>query len=156
MAHSYKLDGIDRSILRELQRNGRLSIQELSERVGLSPSPCARRVRLLEEAGVLAGYAALVDEAKLGFGVTVFVSVKLDRQIDEALKHFETAVAGYPEVVDCWLMTGSRDYLMRVVVADLAAFEAFLTQRLTRAPGVSSIESSIPLRRVKSGTARMA
>lgn len=156
MAQSYKLDGIDRSILRELQRNGRLSIQELSERVGLSPSPCARRVRLLEEAGVLAGYAALVDEAKLGFGVTVFVSVKLDRQIDEALKHFETAVAGYPEVVDCWLMTGSRDYLMRVVVADLAAFEAFLTQRLTRAPGVSSIESSIPLRRVKSGTARMA
>ncbi len=156
MAGAIKLDAIDRSILRELQRNGRLSVQELSERVGLTASPCARRVRMLEEVGVLAGYAALVDEAKLGFGVTVFVSVKLDEQIDEALQRFEAAVAGYPEVVDCWLMTGKRDYLMRVVVEDLGAFEACLTRRLTRTPGVSSIESSLPLRRVKSGTARMA
>lgn len=148
------LDAIDQRILRALQRDGRQSLQELSERVGLSPTPCARRVRRLEAEGVIAGYAALIDEAKIGFGVSVFVSVKLDRQVDEALTAFEAAIQSYPEVVDCWLMTGGRDYLLRVACEDLAAFEAFLTGRLTRAPAVASIESSIPLRRVKAGTAR--
>ena len=151
---SSNLDATDKKILRSLQASGRLSIQELAEQVGLSASPVARRLRILEEAGVLTGYAALIDEAKLGFGVSVFVSVQLDRQVDQALEVFEAAVRGFPEVVDCWLMTGNRDYLMRVATADLAEFEAFLTGRLTRVPGVANIESSIPLRRVKSGIAR--
>ena len=154
MTGSAKLDETDRRILRVLQASGRLSIQDLAEQVGLSPSPVARRVRILEDSGVLTGYAALIDEAKLGFGVSVFVSVQLDKQIDQALAHFEAAVKGFPEVVDCWLMTSNRDYLLRVATADLAEFEAFLTGRLTKAPGVANIESSIPLRRVKSGIAR--
>ncbi|MEM9063119.1 MAG: Lrp/AsnC family transcriptional regulator [Pseudomonadota bacterium] len=151
-----KLDETDRRILRALQADGRLTIQDLSDQVGLSPSPVSRRVRLLEERGILTGYAALIDEAKLGFGVSVFVSVQLDKQIDQALAKFEAAIAGFPEVVDCWLMTGNRDYLLRVATADLAEFEAFLTGRLTRVAGVSNIESSIPLRRVKAGTGRTA
>ena len=154
MLTTINLDETDRRILRALQASGRLSIQELAEQVGLSASPVARRVRILEESGVLTGYAALIDEAVLGFGVSVFVSVQLDRQVDQALEVFEAAVRGFPEVVDCWLMTGNRDYLMRIATADLAEFEAFLTGRLTKVPGVANIESSIPLRRVKSGIAR--
>ena len=150
------IDDIDRRILRALQRDGRMPIQALAEQVGLSASPCARRVRLLEEAGIIKGYAAVIDEAKLGFAVSVFVSVKLDRQVDEALKKFEAAVKSYPEVVDCWLMTGARDYLIRIATADLVEFEEFLTSKLTRIDGVSAIESSIPLRRVKAATARQA
>lgn len=151
-----KLDEIDRSILRELQADGRLSVQELSERVGLSPSPCSRRVKRLEESGIIRGYAALLDEAKLGFAVSVFVSVKLDKQVDHALQNFERNVISCPEVVDCWLMTGTRDYLIRIATADLVEFEEFLTSRLTKIDGVASIESSIPLRRVKAGSARRA
>ena len=154
MKASINLDETDRRILRALQASGRLSIQELAEQVGLSASPVARRVRILEESGVLTGYAALIDEAVLGFGVSVFVSVQLDRQVDQALDMFEAAVRGFPEVVDCWLMTGNRDYLMRIATTDLAEFEAFLTGRLTKVQGVANIESSIPLRRVKSGIAR--
>ncbi len=154
MVESAKIDDIDRAILRELQTDGRLSIHELSERVGLSPSPCSRRVRLLEERGIIKGYSADLDEAKLGFGVSVFVSVKLDKQIDDALKAFEAKVRSYREVVDCWLMTGNRDYLIRIATADLVEFEEFLTGKLTRVEGVASIESSIPLRRVKAGNAR--
>lgn len=154
MVESVTLDDMDRKILRTLQASGRLSIQDLAERVGLSASPVARRLRILEANGILTGYAALIDEAKLGFGVSVFVSVQLDKQIDQALAKFEQAVSGFPEVVDCWLMTGNRDYLMRVATEDLAEFEAFLTGRLTKVPGVANIESSIPLRRVKSGIAR--
>lgn len=156
MAESGALDRFDRDILRALQGDGRLTIQELSERVGLSPSPVSRRVRRLEADGVIRGYAALIDEAALGYGVSVFVSVRLDRQVDEALARFESAVQAFPEVVDCWLMTGARDYLLRIATADLAEFERFLTGRLTRIPGVAAIESSIPLRRVKAGTSRTA
>ncbi|MBX2853605.1 MAG: Lrp/AsnC family transcriptional regulator [Rhodobacteraceae bacterium] len=149
-----KIDEFDRKILRALQQDGRLTILELSERVGLSPSPVSRRLRVLEEAGVIGGYAALIDEAKLGFNVSVFVSVRLDRQVDVGLAAFEAAIGAFPEVVDCWLMTGNRDYLLRVVTTDLAAFEQFLVGKLTRAPGVASLESSIPLRRVKAGVSR--
>jgi Lrp/AsnC family leucine-responsive transcriptional regulator len=156
MADSSALDRFDRDILRALQGDGRLTIQELSERVGLSPSPVSRRVRRLEADGVIRGYAALIDETALGYGVSVFVSVRLDRQVDEALARFESAVQAFPEVVDCWLMTGARDYLLRIATADLAEFERFLTGRLTRIPGVAAIESSIPLRRVKAGTSRTA
>lgn len=147
-------DEFDRRILQALRDDGRISILDLSERVGLSPTPVARRVRRLEAAGVITGYAALIDEAALGFGVSVFVSVKLDRQVDDALDAFEAAVAGFPEVVDCWLMTGNRDYLLRVATEGLREFEQFLVGRLTRVRGVASIESSIPLRRVKSGLSR--
>lgn len=152
---SRTLDAIDRRILSELLKDGRLSHQDLSERVGLSPTPCARRVRQLQDEGYITGYAALLDEAKMGFGFSIFVSVKLDRQVDERLVSFEKAVALYPEVVDCWLMTGNRDYLLRVSVSGLEEFERFLTARLTKVPGVASIESSIPIRRVKGGQTRL-
>lgn len=154
LAEMTMIDDIDRRILRALQRDGRMTMQQLAQEVGLSASPCARRVRMLEDDGIIKGYAALIDEGRLGFGVSVFVSVKLDRQVDDALKNFEARVKSCPEVVDCWLMTGARDYLIRIATADLAEFEAFLTGKLTRIEGVSSIESSIPLRRVKGATAR--
>lgn len=154
MEETAKLDATDRAIVRALQREGRLSIQELSARVGLSPSPCSRRLRLLEAAGVIGGYCALVDDRRVGYAFSAFVSVKLDKQVDRALRRFEEAVGGFPEVVDCWLMTGDRDYLMRVVTEDLQAFEAFITGKLTLVPVVASIESSIPLRRVKAGLSR--
>lgn len=154
LAGPNNLDDFDVRIIRILRHEGRLSIQDLSDRVGLSATPVLRRVRRLEAAGIITGYAALVDEAAIGFAVQVFVSVKLDRQVDEALVRFEAAIQDFPEVVDCWLMTGNRDYMLRVVTDSLAGFETFLTGRLTRLPSVSSIESSIPLRRVKAGTSR--
>jgi Lrp/AsnC family leucine-responsive transcriptional regulator len=149
------LDDIDGRILKELQRDARLSHQDLSARIGLSPSPCARRIKRLENAGYITGYTALIDETKLGFQVSVFVSVRLDQQVDDRLVSFEREIARYPEVVDCWLMTGSFDYLLRVVVRDLAEYEHFLTGRLTKVPGVASLESSIPIRRVKDQAARL-
>ncbi len=149
------LDDIDRRILRELQNDARISHQELSERVGLSPSPCARRIRKLESDGYITGYSARVDESRLGFAFSVFVSVRLDRQVDDRLVNFEQNVKRCPEIVDCWLMTGSFDYLLRVAVRDLDEFERFLTGRLTRFDGVASLESSIPIRRVKYLSARL-
>jgi Lrp/AsnC family transcriptional regulator, leucine-responsive regulatory protein len=153
---SANIDQLDRSILQMLQRNGRATINEVSETVGLSPSPVARRVRLLEEAGIITGYAAQIDEVALGYGFSVFISVKLDKQIDEALVKFEAAIRLFPEVVDCWLMTGNRDYLLRIATNGLAEFERFLVGKFTKLPGVASIESSIPLRRVKVGMARIS
>ena len=149
------LDGIDQKILKELQTDARLSHIELSDRVGLSPSPCARRIRRLENDGYITGYGARIDESKLGFGFSVFISVRLDQQIDDRLTSFEREVGLCPEVVDCWLMTGSFDYLLRVAVTDLNEFERFLTGRLTKLPGVASIESSIPIRRVKYLSSRL-
>lgn len=152
---SRPLDSLDRRILAELQRDGRLTHQELSERVGLSPTPCARRLRQLQDEGYITGYAALVDEARMGFGFSVFVSVKLDRQVDDQLVNFERAILACPEVVECWLMTGNRDYLLRVAVSGLEEFERFLTGRLTKVPGAASLESSIPIRRVKGRQSRL-
>jgi Lrp/AsnC family transcriptional regulator, leucine-responsive regulatory protein len=149
-ANNLTLDRIDHAIIRELQADGRLSNQTLSERVGLSPSPCSRRLRLLEEGGIIKGYTALIDEAAIGFAMSVFVFIKLERQVDESLKSFESAVMEFPEVVDCWLMTGTRDYLLRIVTTGLPHYESFLTGELTKIPGVASIESSLSLRRVKS------
>jgi len=149
-----KLDEFDSQILRALHKDGRLTINDLSARIGLSPSPTARRLRHLEEVGVITGYAALINEGAIGFSVTVFVSVQLDKQVDEALASFEAAIATFPEVVDCWLMTGNRDYLLRVATTGLEEFERFLVGRLTKVRGVASIESSIPLPRVKAGLAR--
>jgi Lrp/AsnC family leucine-responsive transcriptional regulator len=154
MANSSNMDAFDIQILRELRIDGRISLQELSERVGLSPTPVSRRLRHLEERGIITGYSALIDEVAFGYEVSVFVSVQLDKQIDITLDQFEDAIQAFPEVVDCWLMTGNRDYLLRVATTGLAAFETFLTGKLTKVPGVANIESSIPLRRVKSGVAR--
>ncbi|KEJ96993.1 transcriptional regulator, AsnC family [Pseudosulfitobacter pseudonitzschiae] len=152
---STNLDSFDLAILRALQNNGRASIQEIATAVGLSPSPVARRLRLLEDAGVVTGYSALIDEASLGFGFSVFLSVKLEKQVDDALARFERAIAAHPEIVDCWLMTGNRDYMLRIATSGLEEFERFLVGTFTKIPGVASIESSIPLRRVKSGQARL-
>ncbi len=152
---STKIDEIDRRILRALQKNGRQSIQDLSVQAGLSATPVARRVNALEKAGIIVGYTALCDEAALGFGISVFVSVRLDTQVDDALVTFEHAVMTFSEVVDCWLMTGNRDYLLRIATSDLQEFEQFLTGRLSKVRGVASIESSIPLRRIKSSIARV-
>jgi Lrp/AsnC family leucine-responsive transcriptional regulator len=146
---SRKLDGIDRKILAALQENGRLSIADLSERVGLSPSPASRRVGLLEEAGVIDRYVAVVNQRAVGLPVSVFVSIKLASQQEEALNAFGEAIRQWPEVVECYLMTGPRDYLLRVVVADLESYERFLKRKLTRLDGIASIESSFALEQVK-------
>jgi Lrp/AsnC family leucine-responsive transcriptional regulator len=148
-----QLDQIDRKILALLQTNARVTNIELAEKVGLSPSPCLRRVRELEERGVVRRYVTLVDAARVGLPVSVFVNVTLDRQIETALEKFETAILKRPEVMECYLMTGDFDYLLRVVTADLSAYERFLVENLTRVPGVSSIRSSFALKQVKYSTA---
>jgi Lrp/AsnC family leucine-responsive transcriptional regulator len=144
-----ELDMIDRRILRALQEDGRMTIQDLAGRVGLTPSPCLRRVRAMETAGVIRGYVALIDQLSVGLPISVFASVKLERQREEELDRFAAAVARWPEVMECYLMTGHRDYLLRIVVADLPAYESFLKQKLTRLDGVASIESSFALGQVK-------
>lgn len=154
-AKAFSLDKIDCAILNELQEDSRLTIYELSSRVGLSSSPCSRRLRHLEEAGIIKRYTAIVDENLVGLPISVFVSVKLERQIDEALTAFEAAIQSCSEVVDCWLMTGNRDYLLRVVAPSLAEYETILSTTLTKIPGVASIESSLPLRRVKASTIKV-
>ena len=150
---SYALDTLDLKILRELQADGGLSNIDLAARVGLSPSPCLRRVRALEDAGVIRGRVVLVDPASVGLAVNVFVRVTLERQIEENLAAFERAIENRPEVVECYLMTGESDYLLRIVVSDLAAYERFLKETLTRIAGVSNIQSSFALGQVKYSTA---
>jgi Lrp/AsnC family leucine-responsive transcriptional regulator len=150
---TYPVDAIDQRILSELQADGRVTNQDLAARVGLSPSPCLRRVRQLEEAGVIRNYVGLVDPAALGLQVTAFVRVRLDGQDDRHLTTFERAVAGFPEVMECYLMTGESDYQLRVLVSSLAAFEEFLRQKLTRIEGVSQVTSSFALRPVVYRTA---
>ena len=147
------LDRIDRNILAQLQQDGRMANSDLSQRVGLSPSPCLRRVKALEETGVIRNYVALVDPAAVDLSVSVFVSVTLERQVEERLDAFEAAVVRWPEVLECYLMTGEADYLLRVVVPDLAAYERFLKDHLTRVPGVASIKSSFALKQVRYNTA---
>ena len=147
------LDEIDRKLLNLLQQDSRLTLQQLADKVGLSPTPCHRRIRLLEERGVIARYSATVDQRKVGLPVSVFISIKLVRQTEEDLQKFAKAVALWPEVLECYLMTGHRDYLMRVVVADLSAYEQFLKQKLTRLDIVASIESSFALDQIKYSTA---
>lgn len=144
-----QLDAIDQKILRALQADGKISVGELADRVGLSPSPCARRIRLMENAGVIKGYAAIVDQKKVGLPISAFASIKLERQREEDLDRFEEAVSRWPEVLDCYLMTGQRDYLMRIVAADLEAYERFIKDRLTRLENIASIETSFALGQVK-------
>jgi Lrp/AsnC family leucine-responsive transcriptional regulator len=143
------LDALDRKILELLQADGRISIADLAEKVGLSPSPCLRRVRNLEKAGVIARYVAVLDQRAAGLPVSVFVSIKLEKQQQESLDRFDAAIRRWPEVLECYLMTGSRDYWLRVVVPDLDAYERFVKQKLTRIEGIASIESSFALQQVK-------
>jgi Lrp/AsnC family leucine-responsive transcriptional regulator len=143
------LDAIDRKILAQLQTDGRMSLSDLAGKVGLSPSPCLRRVRMLERVGVISRYVAVLDQQAVGLPVSVFVSIKLERQKQDALDRFAKAIARWPEVLECYLMTGPRDYWLRVVVPDLAAYERFVKQKLTRLDGIASIESSFALEQVK-------
>ncbi|PRA46474.1 Lrp/AsnC family transcriptional regulator [Brucella pituitosa] len=146
---NFKIDMIDRKILRSLQTDGKISISELAEKVGLSPSPCARRVRILEIDGIIKNYAAIVDQKRIGLAVNAFASIKLERQREEDLDQFEQTILRWPEVLDCYLMTGQRDYLMRIVAADLEAYERFIKDKLTRLENIASIESSFALGQVK-------
>ncbi len=147
------LDAIDRKILALLQEDARLANVELADKVGLSPSPCLRRVRDLEAAGIIRRYVTLLNPAAIGLPVSVFVNVTLERQVEEALERFEAMILKRPEVMECYLMTGDADYLLRVVIADLSSYERFLIEHLTRVPGVASIKSSFALKQVKYRTA---
>jgi DNA-binding Lrp family transcriptional regulator len=144
-----KLDDYDRAILDALQRDGRISNVQLAAQIHLSESACLRRVRALEAAGLIQRYAAIVDQQKAGVPVNVFVSVALQRQDQAELQAFEKAVREVPEVMECYLMTGEFDYLLRVVVADTADFERVHSQHLTRLPGVARVQSSFALRTVR-------
>ena len=148
-----RLDTIDRKILHCLQENARIPNVELARAVGLSPSPCSRRVRELEEAGIIRRYATLIDPAAADLPVSVFINVTLEKQVEQDLEVFESAVGGLPEVMECYLMTGDADYLLRVVVSDLEAYKRFLMDHLTRIPGVSNIRSSFALKQVAYRTA---
>jgi len=141
-------DKKDLRILEILQEQARISNSDLAQHVGLSPSPCWRRVRALEDAGVIQQYVALVSAKSVGLPINVFATVTLDKQIESALGAFETSVTKRPEVMECYLMTGEFDYLLRVVVPDLEAYEHFLLEHLTRIKGIASIKSSFSLKQV--------
>jgi Lrp/AsnC family leucine-responsive transcriptional regulator len=143
------LDALDRKILALLQEDGRISLADLASKVGLSPSPCLRRIRMMERSGVIARYVAVLDQRRIGLPVSVFVSLKLADQGEQSLDRFAKAIARWPEVLECYLMTGPRDYLLRVVVADVAAYQEFIKHKLTRLDGIASIESSFALEQVK-------
>lgn len=147
------LDDIDVRILGRLQTDGRVTNQQLSDVVGLSPSPCLRRVRILEESGVIQGYVALLKPEAVGLGVTAFVRIRLDHQDDTHLTLFEDAIAAFPEVMECYLMTGEADYQIRVLFSSLGEFEDFLRHKLTKIAGVSQLTTSFALRPVVYRTA---
>ena len=149
----HTLDAIDRRILTHLQRNARMSNARLAERVGLSPAPCLRRIRALEEAGIIRDYVALLDSRAVDRAVTVFIEIRLDLQVKDRLDILERAIREWPEVLECNLMTGDADYLLRVAVPDVDAYEHFLRDKLTRLEGVASIKSSFALKQVKYTTA---
>lgn len=144
------LDALDSKILAVLQEDGRLSNVDLAERVGLSPSPCLRRVKRLEEEGYIAGYKARVDRRRLGLGMTIFVGVKVDGHRDANARAFQEAMQKLPEVVACHMVSGEADFLLEVVVADLAAYDAFLSRTLLTMPMVRDIRSNFAIRTVKS------
>ena len=143
-----RLDRIDLAILDHLQRDGQATSGALGEVAGLSPSPAHRRQKLLEESGIIRGYVALLDQDRVGLPVNVFVSVRLSAQTEDHLAAFERAVGELPEVMECYVMSGASDYLLRVVAPDLGAYEEFLRTKLTRIPGVRGVESAFALKRV--------
>jgi Lrp/AsnC family transcriptional regulator, leucine-responsive regulatory protein len=143
------LDRQDRQILALLQDNGRMTNLELSEKIGLSPTPCLRRVKRLEEEGVILGYAAIIDQKAYGLPLSVFVSVRLSQQAEEQIKEFEKAVAGWSEVTECYLMTGSRDYLLHVYTDGIDGYERFLKQKMTRLKCIQSVETNFAMSTIK-------
>ena len=148
-----KLDVIDLRILDHLQRDGSLTNVELARRVHLSPSPCLTRVKALEAAGVIERYVALANAKALGLGLNVFISISLKEQAKESLAEFERHIAEHEQVMECYLMTGDSDYLIRVVVPDIGALERFILEQLTPIPGIEKIRSSFALKQVRYKTA---
>jgi Lrp/AsnC family leucine-responsive transcriptional regulator len=149
-----KIDRMDRKILECLQKDGSLTNQQLAEKVGLSPSPCLRRVRALEEAGIIMHTATILDHKKLGLSLTAIILIGMDRHTPERFAAFEDTVSGFPEVQECYLITGqSADYMLKVVVPDMDHYHQFLLNHITRIPGVSGVHSSFVLRRVLDSTA---
>lgn len=143
------LDQIDRRLLAELQDEGRVTNVELAQRVGLTAPPCLRRVRALEEMGVIRGYHAELDAAKLGFAITVFAMVSLKSQAEDALRQFEDHVRQLPEVRECHMLNGEIDFILKIVSRDLQSFQEFLTSKLTPAPNVASVKTSLTIRTSK-------
>lgn len=143
------LDEMDRRILRELQQNGRLQNIELAKRIGLSPSPCLRRVKLLEEAGVISRYVAVVDQARVGLTLSLFARVSLTAQDAETIDHFIAAMRRLPEVVECYIMLGESDALLRVVVSDLEDYRRFQSTHLTRRNGIQTVKTDVPSETIK-------
>jgi Lrp/AsnC family leucine-responsive transcriptional regulator len=149
-----ELDRYDRHILQVLQEDGRISNQMLADRIGLSPSPCLRRVRALEQSGVITGYRALVDARALGLTLYALIHISMDRHTPERFTNFDAVVASLPEVLECLLITGQEaDYQLKVVVRDMDAYQSFLLDKITRIEGVSGVHSSFVLRRVVDRTA---
>lgn len=144
-----RLDSIDVKILNELQRDARLTNVELASRINLSQSPCLARVRALEDARIIERCVTLLNPLKVGLGVSVFISISLEKQIDGVLEHFDRTVIALDEVMECYLMTGDADYLLRIVVGSVQEFESFVTQKLTKIKGVANIRSSFALKQVK-------
>ena len=140
------MDQIDRQIIAALQHDGRLKLADLSDRIGLSPTPLARRIARLESDGTITGYSARVDQERLGLPLNIFIFVELEKQTRDAIAAFEAALKSFDEVMECYLMTGTRDVLLKVVAADLAAFDRFLEDGLMQTPNIRSMRSSFALR----------
>jgi len=148
-----KIDRIDRNILEQLQQDGSLTNQELADKVGLSPSPCLRRVRALQEDGIILRQVTILDHKKLGLSLTAIILIGMDRHTPERFAEFEAKVGDYPEVQECYLITGQdADYMLKVVVPDMDHYHHFLLNRITRIQGVSGVHSSFVLRRVIDST----
>ena len=143
------LDRIDRRLLCELQNEGRITNVELAQRVGLTAPPCLRRVRALEDDGVIRGYHADLDASKLGYAITVFALVSLRSQAEDALRQFEEHMRGLPEVRECHMLNGEIDFILKIVSRDLQSFQEFLTSKLTPAPNVASVKTSLTIRTAK-------
>ncbi len=144
-----KLDKMDKRILQEMQRDGAITNLELAERIGLSPSPCARRVKQLQDAGVIKGQATLLNPAPLNLNLTALIQISMDRHTPDRFEQFEKVVSSYPEVVECLLITGqSADYQLKVLVPDMESYHEFLLNKITRIEGVSDVHSSFMLREV--------
>jgi Lrp/AsnC family leucine-responsive transcriptional regulator len=148
-----QIDAVDLRILAELQQDGSLTNVELARRVHLSPSPCLARVKALEAAGVIERYVALASAKQLGLGLSVFINISLKSQAKDSLAAFERRIAEHDEVMECYLMTGDSDYLIRVAVPDIAALERFILEQLTPIPGIEKIRSSFALKQVRYKTA---
>lgn len=144
-----KLDRIDRKILHDLQEQGRMTNVQLAERAGISAPPCLRRVRALEESGVIKGYHAEIEPAALGYGISVWAQVGLANQSETDLKKFEDLIKGWPLVRECYLVSGEADYILKIVAADWDAYQKFLTQQLTSAPNVNHVKSALGIRVAK-------